>query len=254
MCDATAFLCNAEKVLQTLINMLYYKHERGSRVKNDNINDLVIKYIKDNYSVKTPIFIKEIYEAFPTFNHGTIRSIFKRLYDNNTIEKIDNGVYALPNKESILGRSTVFISEVIKKKYLRDDQSIIGYVTGINFANMLGLTSQTASVETIFSNAVSKKKREIKLKNNRLIINASRVPITNNNYKLLQILDLLNDFEKYSEYDLRTANKKIIQYISSVQLSEIELDEIVSNFPLEAQVKFYKIGGAYAITPNPKGI
>jgi len=211
-------------------------------------NDLIFNYIKDNYSVKTPIFVKEICQLFPTLSQGTIRSIFKRLYDNNLIEKIDNGVYALPNSESILGKATVYISDVIKKKYLVDKQSIIGYITGINFANMLGLTSQTASVETIFSNAVSKKRREIKLKNNRLIINAPRVLVTTKNYKVLQVLDLLNDFEKYSEYDLKTASKKILQYINNVELDENELDEIISAFSLESQVKFYKIGGPHVIT------
>ena len=62
------------------------------------------------------------------------------------------------------------------------------------------------------------------------------------------MLDLLNNLERYSEYDLKKAAIKILKYIENVNLDEDEVENIVSTYPLEAQVKFYKIGGANAIT------
>lgn len=112
----------------------------------------------------------------------------------------------------------------------------------------MGLTSQTASVDVVYSNAVSNRKREIKLSKNRLIINAPRIEVTNKNYKLLQALDLLTEFEKYSEYDLKQAESKLLSHISGIKLSLDEIEHIVEAYPLEAQVKFYKIGGANVIT------
>ena len=87
-----------------------------------------------------------------------------------------------------------------------------------------------------------------KLKNNLLIINAPRVEVTDENYRLLQVLDLLNDFNKYSEYDLKKATDKILKHLSTVKLKDNDVESTVSKYPLEAQVKFYKIGGANAIT------
>jgi hypothetical protein len=81
-----------------------------------------------------------------------------------------------------------------------------------------------------------------------LIINAPRVKVTNKNYKLLQVLDLLTEFEKYSEYDLKQVEFKLLSYISDIKLSYVELESIVEAYPLAAQVKFYKIGGANVIT------
>lgn len=95
---------------------------------------------------------------------------------------------------------------------------------------------------------VSNRKREIKLNKSRLIINAPRVEVTNENYKLLQVLDLLTEFEKYSEYDLKQVELKLLSYISNIKLSYGELERIVEAYPLTAQVKFYKIGGANVIT------
>jgi hypothetical protein len=132
---------------------------------------------------------------------------------------------------------------IIDSVYLKNqDNEFIGYRSGINFANLLGLTSQTASVEVIYSNNVSTRKREIKIQNNRLMINAPRVKITNQNYKLLQLLDLLTDFEKVSEYELDQVQSKLLAYINAIQISSKELNRIVEAYPLPAQVKFYKLG------------
>lgn len=218
-------------------------------MKTQKTKDIVWNYISNNYDKKTPVFVKDIYNKYPNISEGTIRSLFKRFKESGQLEKINKGVYALPNKESILGKSTVYVSDVIQKKYIFNNlDNRIGYESGINFANQLGLTSQTASVSTIYSNQVSNKKRETKLKNNRLIINAPRVTVHDENYKLLQVLDLLNNFEKYSEYDLKTASKQILDFMNTIKLDEETVESIVSAYPLVAQVKFYKIGGLDAIT------
>ena len=216
---------------------------------SQKIKDIVWDFIISSYDKKTPIFVKDIYNQFPNVSESTIRSLFKRFKDSELLEKINKGVYALPNKESILGKSTVYISDVIQKKYIFNNfGERIGYESGINFANQLGLTSQTASVPTIYSNQVSNKKRETKLKNNRVIINVSRVAVNDRNYKLLQVLDLLNNFEKYSEYDLKKSSKIILDFLNTIELTEEVVEEIVSKYPLEAQVKFYRIGGLDAVT------
>lgn len=210
-------------------------------------NTEIYNYIVNNYKLNQPILIKDIYTSFSSINEITIRSILKRLAEKELIIKIKNGVYGLPNKESIMGKPSVFTTDILNKKYLLDDKVIVGYKTGLNFANMVGLTTQTASVESIISNAVSNKKREIKINNNRFIINAPRYKVTNENYKLLQILDLLNEFDSYSEVDLKSATKLILKYIYDLKLDEEEMEKIVSSYPLEAQVRFYKIGGQNVI-------
>jgi len=142
-----------------------------------------------------------------------------------------------------MGKPSVFTSDILNKKYLINENGFIGYRTGLSFANFLGLTTQTASVESVISNTVSNKKREIKINNNRFIINAPRYQVTNENYKLLQILDLLNGFDSYSEIDFKTASKIILKYITDIMLTEEEIEKIVSSYSLEAQVRFYIIGG-----------
>lgn len=218
-------------------------------MENLSLIDRIYEFIKIKYKVSQPFFLKDMYAQFPEINEGTIRESIRRLLNEEKILKAKNGVYELPNPNRVLKSHVVNISKVVEQTYLKDkEDNLIGYRSGINFANQLGLTSQTASVEVVYSNAVSNRKREIKLNNSRLIINAPRVEVTNKNYKLLQVLDLLTEFEKYSEYDLKQAESKLLSYISSINLSIEELDRIVEAYPLAAQVKFYKIGGANVIT------
>lgn len=219
----------------------------GIKMKRKNLSTEIYELIVNNYTFEMPIFLQDVYASFPSISQNSIRSVFKRFDEKEKVIKIKNGVYALPNQNSLMGKPTVYTSDIIKKKYLGDDKTIIGYKTGLNFANNLGLTTQTASVDSIISNSVSNKKREIRLNNNRLIVNAPRFKVSNENYKLLQILDLLNEFERFSELELKLASKNLLRYISDLRLDEEKVEKIVSCYPLEAQVKFYKIGGHHVI-------
>lgn len=218
----------------------------------ETTNKRIGDYIMKNYDVNTPIFVRDFYDKFPLVPRGTIRSTIKRLYENKKIEKIDEGVYALPNEGSILRKATVYASDVIKRKYLINDGVTIGYVSGINFSNMLGLTSQTASVETILSNVVLSKMRETEVGGQRVVVGRPKTKVDSYNYRLLQVMDLLNEFEKYSEYDLKSAAPNILKYLTSISLSKNEVEKIVSLYLPLAQVKFYKIGGQNVITSKSR--
>jgi hypothetical protein len=205
--------------------------------------------MKEKSQFYQPFLLKNLYRQFPDIKDGTVREMMRRLIGEKKVIKIKNGLYVLPNPERVLQSYAFNLMNIIDSVYLKNqDNEFIGYRSGINFANLLGLTSQTASVEVIYSNNVSTRKREIKIQNNRLMINAPRVKITNQNYKLLQLLDLLTDFEKVSEYELDQVQSKLLAYINAIQISSKELNRIVEAYPLAAQVKFYKIGAVNVIT------
>lgn len=116
-------------------------------IVKEKINTEIYNYIVSNYKQNEPILIKDIYTSFTVVNETTIRSILKRLAEKDLIIKIKNGVYGLSNEESIMGKPSVFTSDILSKKYLVNENGLIGYKSGLSFANFLGLTTQTASVE-----------------------------------------------------------------------------------------------------------
>ncbi len=211
-------------------------------MKQKSVSEQIYNYIKHNYKETTPIFVADLYNAFPKVSRSTIRSVINRLARSKKLYRLEDGAYALFSDKRLDSNNIISTSDLIRYKYLQRDNDVVGYTSGINVANKLGLTSQTASVETIYSNNVANKKRLIMIRKRKLIINAPKVRVTNFNYRLLQILDLLNDFMAYSEYSLQDSAPKIKNYLSNIKLSKDEITKIVEKYPLKAQLNYYKLG------------
>ncbi|MCK9329613.1 MAG: hypothetical protein M0Q94_07030 [Candidatus Cloacimonetes bacterium] len=218
-------------------------------MKKKKIIDQLYEYIEKVYDFSEPFLLKELYAAYPDVKQGTIRESIRRLFEQDKLIKSKNGVYGLPNPNRILKTAVMNSEDAINKKYIKpEDDTVIGYRSGFYIANALRLTTQTSSDLVIFSNEVSKKKRTIKVKNIRVVINQARVKVTNENYKLLQVLDLLVDFKKFSEHSLSESEKIICNYLNGLCLSCEEIENIVDAYPKDAQIQFYKLGGTHAFT------
>lgn len=209
--------------------------------ENKSNSNIILSYIKSNFALGQPIFTREIYQVFPTMRRGSIRQILSRLVEQKIIERAEQGIYFKPKSKRLIASNHLSSQRIIEDKYLKN-KNRVGYITGINLANRLGLTQQIANVETIKSNNVSNKKRKVNINKGKVIINAPRVKVNDENYKLLQILDVLNDFERLSEIDLASATPVIWDYLKDLKLSKEEIDRCVDAYPLKAQVNFFKTG------------
>jgi predicted transcriptional regulator of viral defense system len=218
-------------------------------MKKKKIIDQLYGYIEKTYKFNQPFLIKELYDVFPNVKQGTIRESMRRLFEQGKLIKSKNGVYGLPDPNRILKTAVMNSEDAVNKKYIiSEDGSFIGYRSGFYIANALRLTTQTSSDLVIYSNEVSKKKRAIRVKNMRVTINQARVKVTNDNYKLLQVLDLFVDYKKFSEYSLDESKRIISDYLNGLNLSKVEIENIVDAYPKDAQIQFYKLGGAHAFT------
>jgi len=214
-------------------------YESKSATKSNSKD--ISKYIED-YRLDYPILISDLYAEFPDMKQGSIRQIMKRLHDTGIIEKAAQGVYYKPNPNRTISTNNLSTGKIVEEKYLNYNGKVVGYKSGIVFANQLGLTTQVASIEIIISNVVSNKKRKIDINNGKIIVNAPRVEVTDQNYKLLQILDLMNDFDALSEIELESAIPIIKEHLRGLNLTRKDIEFCVDQYPLQAQVNFYKMG------------
>ncbi|BCR36154.1 hypothetical protein [Mariniplasma anaerobium] len=218
-------------------------------MKKKKIIDQLYDHIEKKYEFSEPFLLKEVYDTFPDVNQGTIRESIRRLHEQEKLVKSKNGVYGLPNPNRLLKTAVLNSEDAVNRKYIKnEDNDIIGYRSGFYMANALRLTTQTSSDLVIYSNKVSKKKRTIMVKNIRVVINQARVKVTSHNYKLLQVLDLLINFKKFSEYSLSDSKEIIGNYLNELNLSNEEIENIVDEYPKDAQIQFYKLGGTHAFT------
>lgn len=106
--------------------------------------EILLNYLIEKYGYDEPIFTKDLQKEL-NIKSGSLRQAIKRLTDKGLITKARNGIYFIPNKNTILKKTVLSVDKIVKNKYINSKQKgVIGYKTGTNFANSIGLTTQTA--------------------------------------------------------------------------------------------------------------
>ncbi|WP_058309087.1 DUF6088 family protein [Gracilibacillus massiliensis] len=187
--------------------------------------------ILDLYGYDEPVFTKDLKKRV-NMSDESIRQNIKRLSDNGYIIKVKNGIYYIPKANSVLNKQRVNIDKLIGRKYIKPiDKKVIGYITGTNFANQLGLTTQTACILTIVTNEAGRLEREVTIGNRVVKLKKPRVKVNDQNYKLLQVLDLLNDYDRVSEIPLEKGSRLIKKYLQNSDITISELNQYLKKYP-----------------------
>lgn len=208
----------------------------------------VFQYFLENYGYNEPILIDDLQnDIHLTVKDSTLRMDLKRLADKGQIKKYARGIYFIPQPNSLLKNQSLSITKVLRKKYLYDGNRPIGYQTGIAFANQLHLTTQTAGMIEIVTNKETNIKRSIKINKWRIILIKPRVEINGDNVKILQVLDLLNNFEKLSEKSIEESAIALIDYLRNVEINKDELIKVLFSYPRDTIIKMNKSGAYNAL-------
>lgn len=206
-----------------------------------NICKLVLEYI-EQCPEDEPIFIEDIKKYIiqkcgndPKQENilKNINVILNRLKNEGIIKAEYKGVYYKPII-SIFGEVPLNTNKLRKLKYLEDKNgNRKGYIVGAKLFNMLGLTTLVPNVTDIVTNECKYHKQyDERL---RTYITKPKIEITNENYRYLQFIDILDnkdnihievenadeilyriieecklDFEKIIKYARETNNRKVL--------------------------------------------
>ena len=208
-----------------------------------NYSKIVYEYINKCNSDE-PFFLGEIkqyvinkYKKNEINNSKNINVIINRMCKNDNLKQFYKGIYYKPVK-NIFGEMPLDKNKVIIRKYIKDKNgNIKGYITGAKLFNQLGLTTQVSNIINIVTNEC-KNYNEYKNEKLGVIIKQPKIKINNDNYKYLQLFDIINnkdqinievdneddiiynfieenklDFEKIIKYARETKNKKVLEKI-----------------------------------------
>lgn len=205
-----------------------------------NCHSLVFCYIQ-NCEKNEPIFIEDIKEYIIQFYKdeekekifNNVKEILNRLNKENIIKTAYKGIYYIP-KTNIFGEVPLPNNKIIQYKYLTDKLgNVKGYITGANLFNKVGLTTQVPNIIDIVTNEC-KNNNKYENKNLNVIIRKPKIEINKDNYKYLQLIDLIENKDNiYVEVDY--------------------MDEIIYNFIRDNDLQFEKIL-KYARETNSKAV
>jgi hypothetical protein len=191
--------------------------------------EILYKYLSNHYKENEPIFLADIQIEGMT---GTnIRQQIKKLTDAGKVKRFDNGIYFLPKKTMFKPDSQLALEKVLGYKYLRDKDKRCGYVSGLLFFYQIGLTTQVPILYEVVSNKATSEYRETSLAKSRVIIRRPKVPVTEQNYKELQFLDMLKDVDIYSEVTGKSLQDRLCRYMNETKLSISKMEPYFAYYP-----------------------
>lgn len=187
-----------------------------------NIYKLVLESI-EQYPRSEPIFIDEIKEYVIKQYKDTEREkvskninvILNRLKKECLVKSDCKGVY-YRSGISIFGEVGCNQTRLMQLKYLKDrNGNIKGYITGAKLFNRIGLTTQVPNVIDIVTNECKYHKQyDEKL---RTYITKPKIMITNENYKYLQFIDILENRDNIN-IEVKNANEILYKIIQECNL------------------------------------
>lgn len=191
-----------------------------------NYNDILIKYI-DNCPSDEPIFIEEIKDYFRKIIDNNFENVFKNVYVYiNRLVKDEKlcgfmkGVYYKPIK-GVFGNKLLDVNKVIEKKYIFDSKGHKGYFSGAYLFNKMGLTTQVPKEILIITNECPNG-NSYNNKNLGVIIKKPKIVIDDDNYKYLQLFDVLINND---DIKIETDNEKEVIY-KFIKENELDFEKI----------------------------
>lgn len=194
-----------------------------------NCHNVILNYIQ-SCEKNEPIFIEDIKKYIMQFYKeeekekifNNVKEILNRLSKDNIIKTAYKGIYYIP-KTNIFGEVPLANSKIIRYKYLVDKfGNIKGYITGANLFNKVGLTTQVPNIIEIVTNEC-KNNNKYKNKYLNVVIRRSKIEINNENYKYLQLIDLIENRDNiYIEVD--NINEIIYDFI---QKNDLNFEKII---------------------------
>lgn len=196
-------------------------------------------YLLKTFGTNEPIFVSDI--TYEGITQNNIRQQIMNYAAAGKLKRYDTGIYYIPKDSIFKTTSSLSQNSVIEKKYLYSGAERCGYISGINFANRIGLTTQVPASCEVVTNKASKDYREATLASEKIIIRKPRAMVDESNYKSLQFLDLLKDIDLYSELEGNELNIKIKTYMRKSGLQFQQLEQYLPLYPDKIFRNMYKV-------------
>ena len=199
---------------------------------------MLLKFLKSKFGPGKPIFTED---AEPLgLSAGNLRQQFKKLVDAGELSRFEPGVYFLPDPNHEY--YPISSNMVAEYKYITDGEDIYGYYSGYTFANQLGLCLQVPYKADIVTNNSTAIAREVKVGHTPYYIRRAKIAVTKENRNVLQLLDLLNDVEEYTDYCCEEEAPDIIRkHILRNKILRADVDKYIENFPLKTYKYIYDL-------------
>jgi len=197
---------------------------------------MLFEYLKEHYHDGEPIFLDDIH--IKGMSRPNFRQQIKTLADNGRIMRYDKGIYYIPKATRFRSSAGPSPETVARYKYISRGGRTDGYYSGSTFANHIGISLQVPMKKEIVSNNIAAIVREVSIGKQTFIVRRSNIPITEENVRVLQLLELLKNLDVYLDVNYNEAREKIKKYALSNHITKTEIDRYIRQYP-DSTFRYY---------------
>ena len=135
------------------------------------------------------------------------------------ILRLNKGVYYRPER-TVFGLVPISPAEAVYREYVETEKGIIGYVTGPTLCQKLGFTTQVPKYSYFATNKVGGRDKVIE--NAGVVLRQPRTEVNDNNYRYLQILDVIDNKDGVA-FEIDDTNMRLAETIKRFQLDFAKL-------------------------------
>lgn len=199
---------------------------------------MLYEFIKDHYEEVEPIFFSDL--LHDDITESTLNQQLKELCEKGLLQQYDEEVYFIPKKSKLNLTVGPNADMVARYRFISKGNNVDGFYSGNTFANQIGISTQVPKVIEIVSNNVSDD-GEVLIGNRRFDIRKPVVPITKENVRVLQMLELLVKLDAYLDCSHEEAREKFREYISVYGITRNDVDLYIAKYPLSTFEGFCKL-------------
>lgn len=197
---------------------------------------MLFDYLIENYKDGEPIFLEDIHIA--EIRRDNFRQQIKTLADAGKIVRYEKGIYYIPKQTRFKSSSGPSPETVARYKYISRGGKIDGVYSGSTFANLIGISTQVPMKKEIVSNNMAAIVREVTIGNQSFIVRKTNIPISSENVKVLQLLELLKNLDAYIDSNYDEAREKIKNYALSSNITKNDIDRYIRRYP-DSTFRYY---------------
>ncbi len=197
---------------------------------------MLFEYLRERYEDAEPIFIEDIH--IEGMGRPNFCQQLKTLTDNGKLVRYEKGIYYIPKRTRFCASAGPGPETVARYKYISRGGRTDGYYSGSTFANIIGLSLQVPMKKEIVSNNIAAIVREVLIGKQPFIVRRTNVPISEENVKVLQLLELLKNLDSYLDSSYDEARETIKNYSLANHITREAVDKYIRKYP-DSTFRYY---------------
>lgn len=205
---------------------------------------MVMDYLITNYEPGEPIFLEDI--LIEGMSEDVKQRQIERLLAYKELIEFDQDTVYLPKKSILDGKVCEIPPDCVAyERYIFRKGKRIGYYGGYSFANRLGISLQVPMKEELVSNEWKREKEEVLVGDRTFILRCPPVMVDKENYRTLQLLDILSDLDRYMDEEYALVKSQLVTYIQQNHVSRENINKYISFFSVKTYQYIKEMGLDY---------